>query len=182
MKTNKNQVRIIAGAWRGRFVIFPALVDLRPTSNRVRETLFNWLGSSISGMTCLDLFAGSGALGFEAASRGAGEVVLVDRNSSVCKSLNISADRLCARQVEIHRSEALDFCTSDTRRFDLVFLDPPFEMDFHDKIWSGIENKLKPGSLLYFESNRQEELPGCYTKQRKSKAGNVIYTLLEYRP
>ncbi len=182
MKVNKNKVRIVAGKWRGRFITFPNLPNLRPTPNRARETLFNWLGSSVVGMTCLDLFAGSGALGFEASSRGADRVVLVDSNKLVSNFLQDNNRKLSGNGIEIHRLDALDFCNSDTRTYDLVFLDPPFELNFHDKLLQKLQRLIRPGSLVYVESNRPLELSASYRSQRQSKAGKVIYILLEYKP
>jgi len=124
---NRNRVRIVGGAWRSRLIPFPPTKGLRPTPDRVRETLFNWLGQDLTGKTCLDLFAGSGALGFEAASRGARRVAMVERDASVFQALAANRDRLGALAVELTKSDALEFLRADTGLYDVVFLDPPFD-------------------------------------------------------
>lgn len=127
MVERRGTVRIIAGQWRGRKLRFPAAADLRPTSDRRRETLFNWLGPELTGLRCLDLFAGSGALGFEAASRGAAHVVMVDSARAVVRGLETSRDDLDAMQVRIHGMDVRRFLASGNGgEFDIVFLDPPF--------------------------------------------------------
>ncbi len=108
LSSGRNRVRIIAGKWRSRIVKFPAAAQLRPTPDRVRETLFNWLGQRLDGLACLDLFAGSGALGIEAASRGAARVVMVERDRGVAEALRASARALEAQGVEVVESEALE--------------------------------------------------------------------------
>ncbi len=112
----RNKVRIIGGAWRSRLIAFPAAKDLRPTPDRVRETLFNWLGQDLTGKACLDLFAGSGALGFEAASRGAQRVAMVERDPVVFKALAANRSRLRADAVELTKSDALEFLRCRWRR------------------------------------------------------------------
>lgn len=121
----KNKVRIIAGEWRSRIITFPENADLRPTPGRVRETVFNWLGQDMSGRCCLDLFAGSGAMGFEAASRGAMKVVMVESNPGIMAMLRTSLRKLGGGQVELVAMDVSNFIDSDHRRFDLIFLDPP---------------------------------------------------------
>src|SRR3954452_21069504 len=113
MPAAKNQVRIIGGEWRSRLIVFPPRADLRPTPDRLRETLFNWLGQDLTGKTCLDLFAGSGALGLEAASRGARQVVLVEHNTTVYQALRKARSLLDAEQVEVHCSDAFSFLKTD---------------------------------------------------------------------
>jgi len=120
------RLRIIAGRWRGRRLTVPALPGLRPTPDRVRETLFNWLGPRVEGARCLDLFAGTGALGFEAASRGAAQVVMVEQASRAVAQLRSHAAALLADVVEVVDREALSWLGGRFRRFDIVFLDPPF--------------------------------------------------------
>ena len=137
MSARRNRVRIIGGEWRSRWLNFPDGQDLRPTPDRVRETLFNWLGQDLTGKTCLDLYAGSGALGFEAASRGARRVVLVERERVTVAALNESRAALKANQAEVLRADALEFLRLAARsaaapggRFDVVFLDPPFGQEW----------------------------------------------------
>ncbi|MAW34465.1 MAG: 16S rRNA (guanine(966)-N(2))-methyltransferase RsmD [Proteobacteria bacterium] len=177
---NNNRIRIIGGEWRGRYITFPPFSNLRPTPNRVRETLFNWLGQTLRETTCVDLFAGSGALGFEAASRGAKKVVLVEKNSSICRSLRENIIKLNAEQVEIRNADALVFLNNGNKKFDLVFLDPPFKSEFHANIWQGIKRLVRPGSLIYVESNRRHDWPSVFKKKRFSQAGQVFYSLLEF--
>ena len=116
----------MGGAWRSRLIAVPSRPGLRPTPDRVRETLFNWLGQDLAGMQCLDLFAGSGALGFEAASRGAARVVMVECDRSALAALRATRTALNAAQVEIVAGDASAFLAASNERFDLVFLDPPF--------------------------------------------------------
>ncbi len=108
-RTRPNTVRIIGGVWRSRLIEFPDAADLRPTPDRVRETLFNWLGQDLSGMACLDLFAGSGALGFEALSRGAASVIMVEKNSAALRALRDNAQKLGATGLTVVRGDALEF-------------------------------------------------------------------------
>src|SRR5438876_10210967 len=121
-----NQVRIIGGRWRGRRVRFPATPDLRPTPDRVRETLFNWLGQDLTGTTTLDLFAGSGALSLEALSRGAARAVAVDRNAALVRALTAAGAALGTNALEVYRSDAIAYLAREARLFDIIFLDPPF--------------------------------------------------------
>lgn len=121
-----NRVRIIGGLWRSRLLQFPDGNGLRPTGDRVRETLFNWLGQTLHGKVCLDLFAGSGALGFEAASRGAERVVMIESNEDAIGALTESKRLLDASQCEIKRSDALAYLRRPGCRFDIIFVDPPF--------------------------------------------------------
>lgn len=122
MAASKGKIRIIGGEWRSRIVTFPNQIDLRPTPDRVRETVFNWLGQDLSGKTCLDLFAGSGVMGFESASRGAKQVVMVEADATTFKVLRANADQLQAMQVELKLMDAITFINIDARRFDVIFL------------------------------------------------------------
>src|SRR6187399_2662816 len=122
----RNRVRIIAGKWRSRIVHFPAAAQLRPTPDRVRETLFNWLGQRLDGLDCLDLFAGSGALGFEALSRGARRVVMVEKDRKVAEALRESARELGAGDLDVVNADALAWLAGARDRFDVAFVDPPY--------------------------------------------------------
>ena len=124
-----NRVRIIGGIWRRRLVRFPAVEGLRPTPDRVRETLFNWLGQDLAGKRCLDLYAGSGALTLEALSRGAALAVAVDRNAALIAAIGTTASALGATALETRVADARAFLERETREFDVVFLDPPFRED-----------------------------------------------------
>src|SRR5580698_4144046 len=126
----QSSVRIIGGTWRGRRIAFPALPGLRPTPDRVRETLFNWLQHSIVDTTCLDLFAGSGALGLEALSRGAKQVIFVEQAEPAARNLREQCQRLGAgTKADLQHMGAARYLASPPRPFDLVFLDPPFHQD-----------------------------------------------------
>ena len=129
MTRTTNQLRLIGGRFRGRRLPFPDQPGLRPTPDRVRETLFNWLAPVIVGARCLDAFAGSGALGFEAASRGAGEVVLIERSPLVARQLQVNAQTLGAAEVRIQQADTLQWLAAAGHPFDIVFLDPPFADD-----------------------------------------------------
>ena len=127
-------MRIIGGEYRRRWIEFPDVENLRPTPNRVRETLFNWLGQTLYGRTCLDLFAGSGALGFEAASRGAERVVMVEKNPAVFRALQDNVKKLGCTGVAVHGQDGLEFASRDAQRYDVIFLDPPFQSDCISKL------------------------------------------------
>jgi 16S rRNA (guanine(966)-N(2))-methyltransferase RsmD len=175
----RNRVRIIGGAWRSRLIAFPARRDLRPTPDRVRETLFNWLGQDLTGKACLDLFAGSGALGFEAASRGARRVVMVESDAETFRALQASRDLLKAGAVELARADALEFLRSDPGRYDVVFLDPPFKSDYWRRIAPLLPQRLEPGGLVYYESAPGHEPAQGWEAHRQGRAGQVRYRLLK---
>lgn len=180
MPSNTGKVRIIGGHWRSRIITFPSQSGLRPTPDRVRETLFNWLGQVLDDMTCLDLFAGSGALGFEAASRDAARVVMVESSSIVYKTLLENKTKLNADTIELHKIDAAAFLASDTRQFDIVFLDPPYRLELLPKILPLLPAHLTPNGYVYLETE-SPWIPD--DKQwkiwRKGKAGKVNYQLLE---
>jgi len=173
MPARSYSVRIIGGEWRRRLIRFPAAADLRPTPDRMRETLFNWLGQDLTGKTCLDLFAGSGALGFEAASRGAKQVVMVERDAQIFRALQATQTLLGAGQVELARADALAFLQSDARRYDVVFLDPPYHLNLLPRVLPLLPGHLASGACVYLESDRQPELPEGYEVLRQSRAGRV---------
>lgn len=175
----QNKVRISAGAWRGRVLRFPDALGLRPTPERVRQTLFNWLGQELSGLRCLDLFAGSGALGFEAASRGAAGVVLVEHHSAVSRALAENARLLQAQRVQVLREDALQFLARNREPFDVIFLDPPFGQDWLPRLLPQLARHLKPDGVLYAEAEAAlGAVPGWHVRKH-GRAGNVHYHLLE---
>ena len=178
----KNRVRIIGGAWRSRLVSFPPRKDLRPTPDRVRETLFNWLGQDLTGRTCLDLFAGSGALGFEAASRGARRVLMVESDPLVFRALGASRAALEAAAVELKRMDALEFLRADTGAYDVVFVDPPFKAGYWPRVAPLLPPRLAPGALVYYESAMAPELAPGWEIWRQRRAGQVRYQLLRRAP
>lgn len=172
-------LRVIGGLWRGRRIRFPDVPGLRPTPDRVRETLFNWLGQDLSGRRCLDLFSGSGALGFEAASRGAREVEMLDSSAVVVKSLRDTATLLGASAVRVARGDALEFLHQAPSQFDVVFLDPPFGSGLDAAALGLLAPWLAPGGRVYLESG-SEYLPGNgWRVHRAGRAGQVHYHLLE---
>ena len=170
----KNEVRLIGGQWKRSKLPVADRPGLRPTPDRVRETLFNWLGQDLAGWRVLDAFAGSGALGFEAASRGAGEVVLLERDAILARSLAASKARLHADALQVHAADALAWMLGAAcGRFDLVLLDPPFDASLHGPATDAASKLLKPGGWLYVESGELLEPPTGFGAHRHLKAGAV---------
>jgi len=182
---SKNQIRIIGGKWRSRKLRFPDLPDLRPTPDRVRETLFNWLSPHIVGSRCLDLFAGSGALGFEALSRGASAVAMVDQSTVVIQQLRANAVLLNAeKEAKFYCSKVPDAQLNiPDAPFDIVFLDPPFHKDYLSACCQWLEHMqyLAQNALIYIEVESSLQpplpLPPNWTLLRQQKAGQVGYYL-----
>lgn len=173
------RLRIVGGEWRRRVLAFPDAEGLRPTPDRVRETLFNWLGQDLSGLACLDLFAGSGALGLEAASRGAGKVVLVERAPRVADALDSNIRLLQgAGRVELLRQDALKFASSSSRAFDVVFLDPPYRQGWLDRLTPFLPRLLKTDGALYVEAEEALASLGEWVTVRSGQAGQVYYHLM----
>lgn len=174
-----NSVRIIGGAWRRRVLKFPDSEGLRPTPDRVRETLFNWLGQELDGWHCLDLFAGSGALGFEAASRGAAQVVMVEQSPKVLAALRENAEILQnPREVEIIRRDALQYLASSKTKFDLIFLDPPYKKGWIPRLEPLLPGVLNEDAAVYVEAEHEIESLGDWRAVRHGKAGEVHFHLL----
>lgn len=172
-------VRIIGGAWRRRVLRFPEAQGLRPTPDRVRETLFNWLGQDLDGQVCLDLFAGSGALGFEAASRGAARVVMVEAAPAVAAGLRANVTLLgAAGRVEIVRQDALKFLGSTGMRFDVAFIDPPYRQGWIERLAPLLPRVLADDAALYVESESPVDALGDWRVDRRGQAGQVFYHLL----
>ncbi len=156
-----NTLRIIGGRWRGRLIGFVDNEGLRPTADRVRETLFSWLQSELPGLRCLDLFAGSGALGFEAISRGASNVTMVEISQKVKSELEKNSKILDAEDcVEILRCSAIDYISSNHESYDVIFLDPPFDSDLLEQTIGALSSApwLKSGALIYIESARSTDV------------------------
>ncbi len=177
------QVRIIGGAWRGRRLAVADYPGLRPTPDRVRETLFNWLAGTIGGARCLDLFAGAGALGFEALSRGARSATLVERNNRLVRQLHAARAALDAQQAEIICAEALTWLHQAHEPFDIVFLDPPFRRDYVKKTCALLSNRghLTPTAQIYTETERGAAPPGAgWQALKQARAGQVEYSLYRY--
>lgn len=198
----KQQLRIIGGKWRGRTIRFPDLPTIRPTPDRVRETLFNWLQHHIQGACCLDLFAGSGALGFEALSRGAAQVTMVDQSARVIEHLRSCCQHfkiprvslkiprsppasrpLCQRgqSVAIVQAKIPEQIRLIRGEFDIVFLDPPFHQDLVESCCNKLSNLLNEHALIYIEvesARRDLQLPETWRIIRDKQAGQVRYLLI----
>jgi 16S rRNA (guanine966-N2)-methyltransferase len=181
--TRKNEVRIIGGTWRSRRVRFPDRPGLRPTPDRVRETLFNWLGQDLTGKDCLDLFAGSGALGFEAASRGARRVMMVENDAVAWRSLQDNRETLAATTVTAVRADALEFLKNHRdphlQRYHVVFLDPPFADDHWPQLLARLPQCLAAGGLVYCERAQPLAALGGWTVVKSGRAGQVSHQLLK---
>jgi 16S rRNA (guanine966-N2)-methyltransferase len=180
-----NQVRIIGGQWRSRRLNFPPLPGLRPTPDRVRETVFNWLSPVIHGARCLDVFAGSGALGFEALSRGAKHTVFLDASREVIDSIVANAGLLKTDQFETHCTDALTWLKREPDQpFDIIFLDPPYALSLIAPCLDLLDKNhfLTPQTLIYVEDDKPiPDVPG-FEKHREARAGQVYYSLLINRP
>jgi 16S rRNA (guanine966-N2)-methyltransferase len=179
--TGAGRVRIIAGEFRGRRLGVSERPGLRPTPDRVRETLFNWLGQSLDGFACLDLFAGSGALGFEAASRGAARVVMVESDRATFISLQDARESLRATRVELVLGEALEYLSRGSGRFDVVFLDPPFRQNALAAVLHALPPRLSPGARIYVEAAAAVEPGSGWAEVKRSRAGQVSYQLLQWK-
>jgi 16S rRNA (guanine966-N2)-methyltransferase len=173
----RNRVRIIGGEWRSRLVQFPDTPGLRPTPDRVRETLFNWLGQRLDGLACLDLFAGSGALGFEALSRGARRVVMVEHDRAAAAALRVSATKLAAVNLDIVQSDAIRFLDEPRERFDVVFVDPPYADNLAPVVLKRLAPHLAEGARVYAESATPIDLPPGWQVLREDRAGAVRFAL-----
>jgi len=177
-RTRPNTVRIIGGLWRSRLIEFPDAADLRPTPDRVRETLFNWLGQDLAGMACLDLFAGSGALGFEALSRGAASVVMVEKHPAALRALRDNAQKLGAANLTVVRGDALEFARGARSRFDVVFVDPPYRLGMRDAALDLLRGLVAQGGRVYLEGDAAFGAPRGWAIFKRARAGNVHFHLL----
>jgi len=189
-KDQENRIRIIGGTHGSRQIRFPQIEGLRPTSDRIRETLFNWLQEDIVNASCLDLYAGSGALGFEAMSRGASSVQFVEINPQAIDALQQNRDLLNLSAVEITRSSVINWLSAGTesagndKQFDIVFVDPPYSSDLLMATCEHMAEKrlLKSGAKIYLEYNEPialNALPEAFKNLKQKKAGNVHYYLFE---
>ncbi|MGH1537822.1 MAG: 16S rRNA (guanine(966)-N(2))-methyltransferase RsmD [Gammaproteobacteria bacterium] len=178
----RNSLRIVGGDWRSRRIQFIDSAKIRPTPDRVRETLFNWLAAEVRGAKCLDLFAGSGALGFEAMSRGAQQAVLVEADTRIAATLVEQRDLFNAEGMEIRNQNALSYLQKVSQKFDLIFLDPPFASDLLEQVVSIIldHQLISDNGLLYIESPSQQEglmSLESLTCMREKITGEVRYAL-----
>ncbi|WP_428035430.1 16S rRNA (guanine(966)-N(2))-methyltransferase RsmD [Amphritea sp.] len=186
ISSGNQQLRIIGGEWRGRKLNFPEVEGLRPTPDRVRETLFNWLALYIPGGRCLDLFSGSGALGFEALSRGAAQVTLIDNSAVVIRQLRQNIQDLKTQSAELITGSALDWLekrSSDLEvQFDVVFIDPPFRKELAEQCCLLLEQKsmLADHAMIYLETEKEltnPMVPDNWELYREKTAGQVTYRL-----
>ncbi len=175
----QNQIRINAGEWRSRVLRFPDALGLRPTPDRVRQTLFNWLGQELHGKACLDLFAGSGALGFEALSRAAAAVVMVEQNPAVHRALTDNAKLLKATRLQLLKQDAQQFLAQNRQRFDVIFLDPPYGQGWLDKLLPQLAPHLAPDGVVYAEAEHALDALAGWAVYKHGKAGSVHYHLLK---
>lgn len=183
MLKKPNEVRIIAGLWRGKKIHFPPVEGLRPTPDRVRETLFNWISHDIYNSRCLDLFAGSGVLGFEALSRGAREVTFVESNPVIAVHLKQLLKTLAPTKGAVLEQDALKPLKFINPGYDIIFLDPPYERDIIKPVCELIlsENYLRPGGIIYIEAEKDLTplpIPSSWTIVRQKTAGLVGYSLV----
>jgi len=183
-KSSAGKLRIIGGMWRSRFLQVADLPGLRPTTDRVRETLFNWLQNDVPGAHCLDLFAGSGALSFESASRGAASVTMIENQRQAAELLSANIRDLKAERMQLLQCDALNWLSSTpTNQYDIVFIDPPFDSDYLAKACELLENQqyLAEHACIYLEMNRKRDLPVLpknWNVVREKKAGQVSYYLV----
>ena len=182
-KTHKSSVRIIGGTWRRRKILFPNELGLRPTGDRIRETLFNWLQPNIVDANCLDLFAGSGSLGLEAKSRGCASCTLIEKNKKAVICLRNTIESFGA-SVDLINGDALDYLASTqfNKKFDIVFVDPPFNSNLHESVIQVLEEKhlLNVGAKIYVETavNASELLvPKDWSQIQNQVAGQVRFML-----
>lgn len=184
----QGRLRIIGGQWRGKVLRFPLLAGLRPTPDRVRETLFNWLRAEVRDAVCLDLFAGTGALGFEALSRGAAWVTLVEQDRQQAAALRSTLSELDPRRGEVLQGDAARvlerLAATARRKYNLLFLDPPFASNLLEPISLRLATGclLADGALIYLESNRPDlaaKLPPRWALLNSQKAGQVSYYLAQ---
>lgn len=178
-----NQVRINAGVWRSRLLKFPDVDGLRPTPERVRITVFNWLGQDLTGKTCLDLFAGTGAFGFEALSRSAKNVTMVENSHVAYQSLLQNQVLLKAENCQILNQDALLFLAQSSQvfaqKFDVIFCDPPYNKAWLEKLLPILNQHLSQDGMLYVEAEFEIKTDSTWQVIKQNKAGNVYYHLLK---
>ena len=174
-----SKIRVTGGAWRSRLIQVMDMQGLRPTPDRVRETLFNWLGQDLSGWHCLDLFAGSGILGIECASRGAASVMMIERDQGAFARLKQNVTLFDCGRLQVRKADALEFAAKSGLTFDLVLLDPPYRQAWLDKTVPLLESLARPGMRVYAEAEHRVEALGAWRTVKCGQAGQVFYHLLE---
>ena len=177
-----NQVRINAGVWRSRLLKFPYVDGLRPTPERVRITVFNWLGQDLTGKTCLDLFAGTGAFGFEALSRNAKSVTMVENSRQAYQALLQNQSLLKAENCELLNLDAQHFLASNTQKFDVIFCDPPYNKAWLEKLLPTLNQHLSQDGMLYVEAEFEIKSDVIWHVKKQDIAGNVYYHLMSKQP
>jgi 16S rRNA (guanine966-N2)-methyltransferase len=178
MAIQKNKVRIGGGDWRSRLLSFPDAPGLRPTPDRVRQTLFNWLGQDLHGLACLDLFSGTGVMGFEALSRGADSVVMVEKSVPAYRAL-LENKKMLGANAQILNMDAMQYLSGNKQVFDVIFLDPPYQQGWMDKLLPILAPHLSPSGLLYAEAEFAITGNDYWQVHKQGKAGNVFFHLLK---
>ena len=180
-KKSINSIRINAGTWRSRLIKFPDADGLRPTPERVRQTLFNWLGQDLTGFECLDLFAGTGIMGFESLSRGAKSATMVEKSHLAFKALQENKTTLNAIDARMFNQDALQFLADSINpvSFNLIFLDPPYHQQFIPKVLPLLPPFLAQNGLVYAEAEYEIKSSDHWQVLKQGKAGNVFYHLLK---
>lgn len=177
------KLRVIGGQWRSRLIEFETAEGVRPTPDRVRQTVFDWLAPVIEGSRCLDLFAGSGAMGIEALSRGAAHCTFVDQGSRQCTKIKLALQLLKAQHTDVTAMDAVFFLQQTWHRYDVVFIDPPFASNLLSQALLELPKVLHADHRIYLEwpSNQPPPLPEHYVLVREKQAGQVGYGLAQYR-
>ncbi len=183
-KSSSGSIRIISGLWRGRKLPVYEAEGLRPTTDRIKETVFNWLAQDIPHAKCLDVFAGSGGLGFEAASRQATNVVMLELNKDAHKQLLSNISTLKTESIQAININAIDYLSKPSNAFDIVFIDPPFRQGLLDKVIHLLEENgwLKENAMIYIETEKElvlKEIPEHWSLYREKTAGQVSFRLYE---
>ena len=182
-KSGASKLRIIGGEWRSRQLPIIELDGLRPTTDRVRETVFNWLSFDIPGARCLDLFSGSGALGLEALSRGAKECTFVELNRSVAQQIERNLSTLQANNGTVHNSDALSFLQANPAPFDVIFLDPPFRKGLLEQVLPKLDDRwLAANAYIYIERESEaqlSQLPDYWQLKKEKRAGQLTFALYQ---
>ncbi|HSH72194.1 MAG TPA: 16S rRNA (guanine(966)-N(2))-methyltransferase RsmD [Methylophilaceae bacterium] len=176
-----NRVRIGGGEWRSRLLTFPDVPGLRPTPDRVRQTLFNWLGQELHGLSCLDLFSGTGVMGFEALSRGAKLAVMVEKAKPAYLALQQNKQLLKAEAAQVLNLDAMQFLAQNRQLFDVIFLDPPYHQDWLAKLLPLMSQHIAADGLLYVEAEYALTDDVQWQVIKHGKAGSVFYHLLKSR-